>query len=176
MHLFSFLYRTLVTVVVTLVLLIIIKGNSNFKEKFYKRVYEDHFQFIEVNKWYQKLFGSPFPFQKYIAFKPVFKESLSYSAKEAYLDGVKLTVEDTYPVPVIQAGLVVFVGEKEGYGTVVIVEQLDGVDCWYGNLSSTTLKLYDYVESGSLLGVADKELYLVYKEEGTIIPYEKYLP
>ena len=84
-------------------------------------------------------------------------------------------VEDTYPVPIIQTGLVVFVGEKEGYGNVVIVEQLDGIDCWYGNLSTTNVKLYDYVEAGSLLGVVDKELYLVYKEEGNIVSYEKYL-
>jgi len=76
---------------------------------------------------------------------------------------------------VIASGLVVFVGEKEGYGNVVIVEQLDGVDCWYGNLSTTNVKLYDYVESGSLLGVVDNELYLVYKEEGNAISYEKYL-
>lgn len=175
MHLFSFLYRTLLTIAITLFLLIVIKSNSTFKENFYHKVYEEHFPFIEVNKLYQNLFGTTFPFQKYLDTKPVFKENLSYSSKEAYLDGVKLKVEDTYPVPIIQTGLVVFVGEKEGYGNVVIVEQLDGIDCWYGNLSTTNVKLYDYVEAGSLLGVVDKELYLVYKEEGNIVSYEKYL-
>ena len=163
MHLISFLYRTLLTIVITLFLLIVIKQNTEFKEVFYHKVYEEHFPFIEVNKWYQNLFGTTFPFQKYLDTKTVFKENLSYSNKEEYLDGVKLTVSDTYPVPVIASGLVVFVGEKEGYGNVVIVEQLDGVDCWY------------YVESGSLLGVVDNELYLVYKEEGNAISYEKYL-
>lgn len=175
MHLISFLYRTLLTIVITLFLLIVIKQNKEFKEGFYHKIYEEHFPFIEVNKWYQNLFGTTFPFQKYLDTKTVFKENLSYSKKEEYLDGVKLTVSNTYPVPVIASGLVVFVGEKEGYGNVVIVEQLDGVDCWYGNLSTTNVKLYDYVESGSLLGVVDKELYLVYKEEGNAISYEKYL-
>jgi len=37
------------------------------------------------------------------------------------------------------------------------------------------VKLYDYVEAGSLLGIADKKLFLVYKEEGNVISYEKYL-
>lgn len=175
MHLFSFLYRILLTVVITLILLIIIKGNTHFKETFYEKVYVEHFPFLEVNKWYQDLFGTTFPFQKYLDTQTVFKENLSYSSKESYLDGVKLTVEDTYPVPVIQTGLVVFVGEKEGYGNVVIVEQLDGIDCWYGNLSTMNVNLYDYVEAGSLLGVVDKELYLVYKEEGNVISYEEYL-
>lgn len=175
MHLFSFLYRTLLTIAITLILLIMIKGSTSFKEQFYEKVYVEHFPFLEVNKWYQDLFGTTFPFQKYLATKPVFKENLSYSSKEPYLDGVKLTVEDVYPIPVIQTGLVVFVGEKEGYGNVVIVEQLDGISCWYGNLSTMNVNLYDYIEAGSLLGVADKELYLVFKEEGSIISYEKYL-
>lgn len=175
MHLFSFLYRTLLTIVVTLFLLIVIKSSTTFKDNFYHQVYEQHFPFMEFNKWYQKLFGTTFPFEKYLNTKPVFKENLSYNHKEAYLDGVKLSVHDTYPVPVIQTGLVVFVGEKEGYGNVIIVEQLDGVDCWYGNFSTTNVKLYDYVEAGSLLGIADKELYLVYKLDGMVIPYEKYL-
>lgn len=175
MHLFSLLYRTLLTIVITLFLLIVIKQDKNFKNTFYQKVYTEHLPFIEVNKWYQNLFGTTFPFQKYLDTKPVFKEKISYTKKENYLDGVSLTVEDPYPVPVIQTGLVVFVGEKEGYGNVVIVEQLDGVDCWYGNLSTMNVKLYDYVEAGSLLGVASKNLYLVYKEEGNIVSYENYL-
>ncbi len=175
MHLFSFLYRTLLTILLTLFLLILIKKNSDFKENFYKKVYEEHFPFMEVNRWYQDLFGTTFPFQKYLDVKPVFKETLTYSKKEDYLDGVSLEVDKMYPIPVLQDGLVVFVGEKEGYGNVVIVEQLDGVDCWYGNLSTMNVKLYDYVEAGSLLGIADKKLFLVYKEEGNVISYEKYL-
>ena len=43
------------------------------------------------------------------------------------------------------------------------------------HFSTTNVKLYDYVEAGSLLGIADKELYLVYKLDGMVIPYEKYL-
>lgn len=174
MHLFSFLYRTLLTIVITLILLIIIKQNNTFKENFYNKVYEEHLPFLKINEWYQNLFGTTFPFQKYLDTKPVFKETLSYSKKESYLDGVHLTVEKMYPIPIMQAGLVVFVGEKEEYGNVVIIEQLDGVDCWYGNLSSVNVKLYDYVEAGSLLGVADKDLYIVYKEEGNVVPYENY--
>ncbi len=175
MHLISFFYRTLLTILLTLLLLIGVKQNENFKKIVYEKVYQEHFPFLEVSKWYQNLFGTTFPFQKYLEVKPVFQEKLSYKEKEDYLDGVKLSVEETYPVPVIQAGLVVFVGEKEGYGNVVIVEQLDGVDCWYGNLSSSSVKLYDYVEAGSLLGITEKYLYLVYRKEGQKVSYEEYL-
>lgn len=175
MHLFSFLYRTLITVFLTLIVLIMMRYSSSFKNAFYQKVYEENFPFVKVNEWYQSLFGSSFPFQKYMKTQTVFKETLSYSSLEAYLDGVKLSVDENYPIPVLQEGLVVFIGEKEGYGTVVMIEQLDGVDCWYGNLSSTNVNLYDYVEVGSLLGVSENYLYLVYKKEGEVIPYETYI-
>ncbi len=141
----------------------------------YQNVYQNHFPFLEVMKGYQKLFGTTFPFEKYLKSQPVFQETLSYEEKTPYLEGVKLSVLDPYEVPILQTGLVIFIGEKEGYGNVVIVEQLDGVDCWYGNLSSWNVKLYDYVEEGTPLGVVNKELYLVYKKEGEMISYEDYL-
>ena len=37
-------------------------------------------------------------------------------------------------------------GEKEGYGNTLIIQGADGVDIWYGNVNSTSLKLYDYIE------------------------------
>lgn len=174
MKLVPFLFRTLLTIIISLCVLIMIKMSPRFKELVYQKVYTESFPFLEVGTLYKNLFGSPFPFDKYIKTKPVFQETLTYQKKEPYLEGVRLTVEDTYPVPVLKTGLVIFVGEKEGYGKVVIVEQLDGMHCWYGNLSTSTVKLYDYVEEGNLLGVAEKELYLVYKEEGVSIPYEEY--
>ena len=174
MKITSFFFRTLITIILSLLVLIGMKGNSHFKELVYQNVYEKSFPFLKVGVWYQNLFGSPFPFEKYMKTKATFQETLTYQKKENYLEGVKLTIEDTYPIPVLQDGLVVFVGEKEDYGKVVIVEQLDGVDCWYGNLSSSTVKLYDYVEAGSLLGVAEKNLYLVYKKDGVALPYEEY--
>lgn len=91
------------------------------------------------------------------------------------MDGVSLKVSSDYLVPVINGGLVVFVGEKEGYGKVIIIEQEDGIDCWYGNLDNVNVNLYDYVEKGSLLGSVSEELYLVFKNKGEIVSYEKYI-
>lgn len=160
---------------ITLIILINIKRNEEFKTSFYETVYENNFNFAQVNSIYQKFFGSSFPFKDLIDTKSVFKENLVFSSKETYLDGVKLSVESDYLVPIIKSGLVVFIGEKEGYGKVVVIEQVDGVDCWYGNLDTTNVKLYDYVETGSLLGSANKNLYLVYKKDGKVVSYEDYL-
>lgn len=169
------IFKIGVTVLLTLVMLINIKKDDKFKEKFYNIVYEDNFDFAYINSLYKQYFGDVMPFENIISTQPVFNESLSYNSIEKYLDGVKLIVSENYLVPVLNSGLVVFVGEKEEYGNVVVVEQIDGTDCWYGNLDTTNINLYDYVEEGSLLGSVSSELYLVFKQDGEIVSYEKYL-
>ena len=60
--------------------------------------------------------------------------ALSLTNKESYKDGVSLSVTDDYLVPSQLGGIVVFVGEKEGYGKTVVVQQYNGIDLWYGNI------------------------------------------
>ena len=107
---------------------------------------------------------------------PVFKEKLEYNDISKYLNGVKLEVGDNYLVPVINSGLVLYIGQKDGYNNTVIIEGENGVDIWYGNMSNVSLKLYDYVEAGSLLGeVNNNTLYLVYSEDNDFLNVEDYL-
>ena len=70
----------------------------------------------------------------------------------------------------------VFYEQKEGYGKTVIIQQMNGVDLWYGGLKEINVKLYDYVEEGSLLGETENQnLFLVFKKEGTTLDYKEYL-
>ena len=169
------IFRIGITIVLTLIILINIKKDYKFKDKFYNSVYENNLDFAYFNSLYKQYFGDSIPFQEFLETQPVFNETLNYEKMEQYLEGVKLSVGTEYLVPVINSGLVVFIGEKEGYGNVVVIEQIDGIDCWYGNLDTTNISLYDYVEEGSLLGSVSNELYLVFKQEGEIVSYEKYL-
>lgn len=169
------IFRIGITILLTLIILIGVKKDGNFKEKLYQLVYEDNFDFAYINNIYNKYFGNVIPFKPLKLEQPVFNESLVYNSLTPYKDGVMLEVTDDYLVPVNEAGLVVFVGEKEGYGNVVVVEQVDGIDCWYGNLDTINVKLYDYVEEGSLLGSTSYYLYLLYKKDGEVISYEPYL-
>lgn len=164
-----------ITILLTLIILINIKKDSNFKESFYNLVYENNLDFAHFNSLYKQYLGDSIPFQNLLKTQTVFNETLVYDDIEQYLDGVKLSVSNDYLVPTINSGLVVFIGEKEGYGNVVVVEQVDGIDCWYGNLDTFNIKLYDYVEEGSLLGSSSNNLYLVFKQDGEIVSYEKYL-
>ncbi len=176
--LLKYISKVFITIILTLGLLILLKQNKNFETFFYEKVYDTHFNFSKLNQTYQKYFGSSIPFSGIVSneAKTVFQERLTYKDQEKYEDGVKLTVDKEYLVPVIDSGMVVFIGEKEKYGKTVIVQQINGVDVWYSSLENVSVKLYDYVEKGSLLGdVAENTLILVFKKDGKVLDYEKQL-
>lgn len=169
-----YISKILITVIITLILLIIMKSSNAFKNKFYTYVYNSNFSFTEVTNLYNKYFGSIIEIPVYED-KKVFNEKINYKDKEKYLDGVKLKVDKNYLVNAQESGLIVFVGNKEGYGNVIIVQQVNGIDVWYGNISNVNIKLYDYVEKGTILGNANDYLYLVYKKGGNVLNYEDYI-
>ena len=176
-HIFIFVNQLCITIILTLLTLIVLKSNSGLKQEFYKQVYEKNFSFTQVNELYKKYFGNSIPFEDFfMQTKPVFNEKLTYSEASIYMDGVKLTVDDKYLIPNQLSGLVVFIGEKEGYGNTVIIQQANGIDLWYGNVENVSVKLYDYVEQGNLIGTTkDTNLYLVYKKDGEVLNYEDYI-
>lgn len=170
----SSIIKSMVTTIITLICLIGCKKSINFKDKFYQKVYEENFSFAKINNLYQKYFGSLLPFGDKINnnTKPVFSETFTYLSKEKYQDGEKFIVNSNYLMPVIESGMVVFIGEKDGYGNTIIIQQVDGVDTWYSNVNSN-IKLYDYIEKGDVLGeVNGNYLYLVMKKDGNYINYE----
>ena len=108
-------------------------------------------------------------------YSSVFSEKIQYSELEGYNGGAKLVVEDNYLIPVIESGIVVYMGEKENYGYTVIIQQNDGVDCWYSNVNSG-VTLYDYVEKGTLLGDAKgNNIYLYFQKNGEFVDYKTYI-
>lgn len=165
------------TMILTLITLIGLKTNAEFKTKFYKYVLENNISFVSINNIYQKYLSDILPNLSFFnETEPVFNETLTYSAQSKYKDGVALTVVDNYLVPILDSGMVIFVGEKEGYGKTVIIEQVDGLEVWYSNLNNYSVNLYDYVTKGSVLGEVDGDkLYLVFKKDGETLEYENRL-
>lgn len=167
--------KFLILVILTMITLILLKNNQ-FKTIFYKYVYNENINFASINKWYESKFGSSLPFSKYFEdVTPVFNEKLNYKEKNKYKDGVALTVDDDYLVPALDSGIVIFIGEKEGYGNTIIIQQENGVDLWYSNLKEINLKLYDYIKEGSLIGVSNSSLYLVFTKDGEVVDYQEYI-
>ena len=105
--------------------------------------------------------------------KSSFQEKLTYSSISKYKDGSSLKVTSSYLVPILEDGMIIYTGEKEDYGLTVIIEQANGIEVWYSNLKNYRVKLYDYVEKGTLLGEVDNELYIVIKKDGKYLNYEE---
>ena len=173
----NFITRVLIVVIIFLVGMILVKSNSKAKNSILKKVYDTNFKFTKVKEIYQKYFGNILSIDKLaLEDKQVFQEELTYQKSKSYLDGVKLQVNDNYMVPALESGIVIFMGEKEGYGNTIVIEQIDGIDVYYSNISSDGIKLYDYVEKGKLLGEAeDNQLYLVFQKDGSFLDYKKYI-
>ena len=169
--------RTIISIILFLSLAIICKGNKEYKEVIYEKVYNTNFSFTKVKNIYDKYLGGVIPLDNLTTkIEPVFKEQLTYTDKSLYHDGVKLQVSNNYLVPALASGLVVYSGVKDNYGEVIIIEGIDGVDIWYGNLNTKAVNLYDYVEAGDLLGEVNQDsLYLVYMKDGKYLNYEDYL-
>lgn len=171
----SFFTKIFVSVILMLIILILIKSSNSFKNEFYKKVYGSNFSFSYFNNIYNKYIGNLNFVDTVKKAETVFNETLNYKSKEKYLDGVKLTVENNYLVPISESGIVVFIGNKEGYNNTVIIQRIDGIDEWYGNIENANVKLYDYVKKGELLGEVNTNLYLIYKKDGNVLNYEEYL-
>jgi len=172
-----FISKCLIVIILLLSTLILIKNNTSLKNNIIKYVYEDNLEFTKLKSIYEKYFGKILSVDKITPNEEkVFNEKISYDKASVYKDGVVLNVNKGYMVPTLEAGIVVFIGEKEGYGNTVIIEQVDGVDVWYSNISTSNIKMYDYIEKGKLLGeVNGEKLYMVFQKEGKYLNYKEYI-
>lgn len=170
------LSRLLLSVIIFLIGMILVK-NPDLKKKIEYKLYEENFPFQKIKNIKDKYLGKYLSLEKVVKEDtPVFNEKLSYEKIEKYNDGVKLKVSNNYMVPILESGVVVFIGEKEKYGNTIIVEQTDGIDTFYSNIKINNIKLYDYVEKGELLGeVNNNTLYLVFEKEGKYLDYKEYI-
>ena len=175
-YLRGLILRILTVIIIFLILAILSKNNQTYKDlivSIIRKIIEKQ----RIKNIYTKYLGGIIPLDKVSpSVTPVFNEELEYTNESIYYDGVKLEVINKYLVPIIKEGMVIYIGEKENYGNVIIIEGIDGIEIWYGNIESTTVKLYDYVESGNYLGTTkDNYLYLVYSKEGQYLNYKDYL-
>ncbi len=173
----TILNKLLLSIVLLLGCLSVMKINPSFKEWIHKNVYHTNLSFAKINNVYEKYFGSIFPLSQLNTNTiPVFDEQLIYDSKESYKEGVKLTVGPNYLVPVLESGIVVFIGDKDNYGKTIIIQQVNGIDLWYVGVENSNIKIYDYIEKGSLLGEATSgEMYLYYQKAGEFLDYQEYL-
>lgn len=157
--------KILLSIIFVLSSLIFVEYGNN--EKYFKdNVLNNNINFSKLRVFYDKYFkgnkGSDGT-----------KELLvSNEIEYEYVSGrYKYLKED---VNVMQSGIVVFVGEKDGLGNTVIIQGIDGVEFWYSNLDDMVVGLYDYVSNGDKIA-SSKEYYLVsLLKDGVLITYDEY--
>ena len=150
---------------------------TNYSDKnlllYKEEVLTESLPFTKIKTWYEDLFGEVLP--KTQNSQMVLNGKLVYKDITDYHDGQMLTLSSNTLINNITSGVVVFIGEKDYYGEVVIIQGIDGADIWYGNLTNTSVKLYDYVDKDTLLGeINGDKLYLVIKKNNEYIKYEDY--
>ena len=156
------LNKVCITIILVLILLIFIKSNSKLKVDFFNKVYSSNISFGYFNKIYDK-------YMKGEETKEVFNEKLDYINKEKYLEGVKLTFSSNTVISALESGVVVYKNND-----TIIIQRIDGIDEVYANIKNTSVKLYDYIKKGDIIGEVDNMLYLSYRKDGIFLNYEDY--
>lgn len=169
--------KSLICIILFLIVGIVCKKNIEYHEFIQSKVYEDSISFSEFKQFYNRYLGGIFPIENIsdADTEYVFDEKLVYKNLISYEEGIALKVDYHYLVPNLEEGIVVYIGEKDQYGNVVMVENKDNVDIWYGNICNSLVKLYDNVKIGDYLGEAcDDSIYLVYTKDNQYLDYRDY--
>ncbi len=168
--------RVLLSIIFVISTSIFIKLNASNKLYVEDYIFQDSLKFTQINKWYQNTFGKIIPDSNSSSELVMENNDLKSLEYEKYLDGVKFTITKGSPISLINGGIVVYIGDKEGYGNTVIIQGNDGIDYWYGGITNANINLYDYLEKDALIGEAQNDyLYLVLEKDKNYLSYEEYL-
>lgn len=167
--------KILISIIFILCSCIYIHLDENNLKKYQKYLFEDNLTFAKINSEYQKFLGSLFPSVTSNNDAILASNNVSLNEIIEYNDGYKIKVNDNSPINVITSGIVVYLDEKEGYGKTIIIQGIDGYDIWYGNVADPSVKLYDYVEKGTILANSNSNYYYnVFYKDGNKVTYEEY--
>ena len=167
----SLFIRVLISIVLFLTISIFVNYSDKNLLFFKKNFYDKSFNFSGFTKLYNKYFGKILPPATDLV---VNKTGLIYTEANSFHDGVALS--GVTVVSPLKSGIVVFIGEKENYGSTIIIQGMDGIDYWYGNVTDVSIKLYDYIESDNVIANAsDNTLYLLFMKNGVVLNFEEFI-
>ena len=168
--------RVLLSIILFLISSIYINYSDKNLLNYKKYLYNKTFNFAYVNNLYNKYLGGILPFKNLYKDQVVSTEVLDFSNRCDYLDGVSVSLNSYSLIKTFSSGIVVYLGEKEGFNKTIIIQGSDGIDYWYGNLENINISLYDYLEENVILGnPSNGELYLKFVKDGEVLDYEEFI-
>lgn len=175
--LFQVLIKSLVVIIIFIGTLIYIKKDEKNKDNIKKIVYQNSLSFAKIYSVYKKYLGDVIPFKNNFNdnTKKVSSEKITYKSIKKEGNGYILKVAEDYAVTSIKTGIIIEVKKDDKYGTLIKIQDKDGLNITYGYLDNIDVKLYDYVDKGQIIGVSNNKLYLVFEKNNKYISYEEYL-
>ena len=165
------LIRGLLALILFLSLSIYLNYNDQNVLFFKRNFYDKALNFSTFNNLYQRWFGSPLPDPDTLA---VSNNIMGYTEVNSFHDGAALKGVNT--VTPFKSGIVVFVGEKDHFGHTIIIQGMDGIDYWYGNVTDVAVKIYDYIQSDKIIANAkDNKLYILFMKNGEVLDFEEFI-
>ncbi|MBQ3475378.1 MAG: M23 family metallopeptidase [Bacilli bacterium] len=172
----SSILKTTIIIVLVIFGSLITRKSLRIKNLIFNNVYNKYMSFAAIKKIYNKYLGDVIPFQDVIKTETVYSDKIRYNDISTFNNGVKLSLDNNYAIPILKDGIVIFIGNKDELNRTVIIQDENGVDTYYGNLSKVNVKLYDYVKKNDLLGEADNNtLYLLFQKGEEYLDYKEFL-
>lgn len=169
----KFINQLLICTIIFLLTIIVTNIVPSSRDYIKNNVFNNSINFFKFNKYFKNIF-----MPKKEEIEPVITGNISKIVKhDTYLDGIKLTFSNNNTnVSALNTGIIVYIGDKDNYKNLIIVQGFDGNDIWYGMISDSNYKLYDYVSKNDIIGqTIENELILVGKSKSNYINMEKYL-
>ena len=159
----NFIGKIFTIVIFSMIIIIISNTNEKFRNFLINDILNSTMDFSKVNNTLDN-FSNVFTTEED---KQVFTE---VTEKEKYKDGYKYNTQLNQEVMQKESGIVTFIGEKDGYGNTIVIQQSNGYYAWYGNVTQN-VKLYDYIEQGEILGNTKDNYYyyVLFKDDKPII-------
>ncbi len=167
----GFIAKLIVSAFLAVSVLAMCKLSDNTKKLIKEELFQTDFNFSKINKLYKGIFEKADDKSKTVSLN----NEINYTDYQTYKDGVSLKTKNGESASFLDSGIVVFIGEKEGYGNVLIVQQSNGVDVWYGNIDNINVNLYDYVNKNTSFATLKDNLYLVFQKNGEFLDYKEYI-
>ena len=169
---FSYLIKVLVVIALFLGSLIYIKQGAKNKSNYKKLVYSNTLSFAKIYNVYEKYLGDIIPFKNIFKNNTILvsKEKMTYKKVEKVGNGYKFYVTKQYALTALKSGIII---KKENDS--ITIQSKDDVTIQYKGLNDINVGLYDYVESGEILGTCNNSIYIEFKKEDKYVSYEKYL-
>ena len=170
----SKLNKLLILIVLFIITIIACRYN-NAKKFINEKLLSNDFPYNKIKTIYNKYLGDVMPVMNISSNEqPVFYEKIEYSSIDAHDDFIVLTVENNYLVPAFYDGVVVFVGNKDKYKDLVIVNSKD-VYIYYFNINAK-VEVYDEIKKGEYVGFTkDDKLYLSFTKNNKVLDYKEFI-